>query len=342
MEYSFDIKVAEKYGVDEAIMIKNFQFWIMKNKASKKHSYDGRTWTYNSAEEYTIFFPFWSAKQIRRILSSLISQGIIITGNYNKVRYDQTLWYAFDDESEFLSEISPKRFVHGHVYVIEEKGLYKIGCSSDYKKRLKKFKTAKLIATYETDNIFTDERKLHLLFEEKRVCGEWFGLNANDLMEISNFPFEKMENTEQENQINHKGKPIPDNKPDILTDNKTNDVPAPLDADAVRLTQFFYDEIVRTRNPKIWLNNSPDLTKWRPHIERMHTIDGLSYAEIEKVIRWVTQHDFWSKNILSAETLRKQTREKDFLGCIESQKKSVPNVDDAQKRLEELNARYGS
>ena len=122
---------------------------------------------------------------------------------------------------------------------------------------------------------------------------------------------------------------------------KRQNVPAPLDADAVRLTQLFYDEIVRIRNPKIWLNNSPDLTKWRPHIERMHTIDGLSYAEIEKVIRWVTQHDFWSKNILSAETLRKQTREKDFLGRIEV-RANAPNANDAQKRLEELNARYGS
>jgi hypothetical protein len=341
MEYSFDIKVAEKYGVDEAIMIKNFQFWIKKNKASKKHSYDGRTWTYNSAEEYTIFFPFWSSKQIRRILSSLISQGVIITGNYNKVRYDQTLWYAFDDESEFLSGISPKRFVHGHVYVIEEKGLYKIGCSSDYEKRLKKFKTAKLIATYETDNIFADERKIHLLFDEKRVCGEWFGLNANDLMVISNFPFEKMEVTEQENQIDHKGKPIPDNKPDILTDNKTNDVPAPLNAEAVRLTQLFYDEIVRNRNPKVWLKNPPDLKKWQPHIEKMHTIDGLSYSDIEKVIRWVVAESFWSKYILSAETLRRQTRDKDFLGRASPAVTVRPDADEAKKRLEELNARYG-
>lgn len=28
MNYSFDISIAEKYGVDEAIMIQNFVFWI--------------------------------------------------------------------------------------------------------------------------------------------------------------------------------------------------------------------------------------------------------------------------------------------------------------------------
>jgi len=159
-------------------------------------------------------------------------------------------------------------------------------------------------------------------------------------MVISNFPFEKMEVTEQENQIDHKGKPIPDNKPDILTDNKTNDVPAPLNADAVRLTQLFYDEIVRNRNPKVWLTNPPDLKKWQPHIEKMHTIDGLSYSEIEKIIRWVVADSFWSKNILSAETLRRQTREKDFLGRASPPVSSMTNADDAKKRLEELNARY--
>ena len=36
MEYSFNIHIAKKYGVDEAIMIKNFQFWILKNEASDK------------------------------------------------------------------------------------------------------------------------------------------------------------------------------------------------------------------------------------------------------------------------------------------------------------------
>ena len=119
-----------------------------------------------------------------------------------------------------------------------------------------------------------------------------------------------------------------------------NDVPAPLNADAVRLTQLFYDEIVRIRNPKVWLTNPPDLKKWQPHIEKMHTIDGLSYSDIEKVIRWVVADSFWSNNILSAETLRRQTREKDFLGRASPPVSSMTNADDAKKRLEELNARY--
>jgi hypothetical protein len=109
----------------------------------------------------------------------------------------------------------------------------------------------------------------------------------------------------------------------------------------VRLTQLFYDEIVRNRNPKVWLKNPPDLKKWQPHIEKMHTIDGLSYSDIEKVIRWVVAESFWSKYILSAETLRRQTRDKDFLGRASPAVTVRPDADEAKKRLEELNARYG-
>jgi hypothetical protein len=102
VDYSFDIEHAQKYGVDEAIIIKNFQFWLRKNKANNKNIKDGRAWTFNSVKAFGILFPFWSSKQIRRTLESLVNQGIIITGNYNKIKNDRTKWYAFQNESIFL------------------------------------------------------------------------------------------------------------------------------------------------------------------------------------------------------------------------------------------------
>ena len=98
MEYGFDIEIAEKYGVNEAIMIKNFLFWIAKNKANNKNQHDDRTWTFNSKRAYKELFPFWSDSQIKTILKKLFQKGMLITGNYNKIAYDKTLWYAFVDE----------------------------------------------------------------------------------------------------------------------------------------------------------------------------------------------------------------------------------------------------
>lgn len=102
MTYFFDENQAIRYGVDEAIMISNFSFWISHNKANNKHFYDGHYWTYNSKSAFSEIFSFWSEKQIGRIVKSLVEQGVLITGNYNKRKMDKTTWYAFANESDHL------------------------------------------------------------------------------------------------------------------------------------------------------------------------------------------------------------------------------------------------
>jgi len=104
MTHSFDIEYALKYGVNESIMISNFQFWIQKNKANATHLHDGRTWTYNSVNAFKEIFPYWNNGQIRRCLESLVKQEVLVKGDYNKNRYERTLWYAFNDESIFLNQ----------------------------------------------------------------------------------------------------------------------------------------------------------------------------------------------------------------------------------------------
>lgn len=100
---AFNVQTAIDYGVDEAILIQNFVFWIDKNIANKKHYHDGRTWTYNTQEAFTFLFAFWSRRQIQRILESLEKQGVIVRGNYNLTAYDRTQWYAFKDEEKWLN-----------------------------------------------------------------------------------------------------------------------------------------------------------------------------------------------------------------------------------------------
>lgn len=105
MIYTFDATVAKEYGVNEAIMIANFQFWISKNKANGKNFVDGHYWTYNSKRAFLELFPFWTEQNIKTILKHLKDQGVIITGNYNKNNYDHTLWYAFADDNTWLNNI---------------------------------------------------------------------------------------------------------------------------------------------------------------------------------------------------------------------------------------------
>jgi hypothetical protein len=97
--YMFNVGFAEKYGVNEAIILQNLIFWIEQNKANEKNFYDGYYWTFNSIKAFTELFPFWTNRQIGFILESLIKQGIIKKGNYNKAGYDRTLWYTIIDKS---------------------------------------------------------------------------------------------------------------------------------------------------------------------------------------------------------------------------------------------------
>lgn len=102
MNYSFDKQHAIDYGVDEAIVIHNFIHWIAKNQANKKHFHEGKYWTYNSVDAFKQLFEFWTAKQLRRIIESLVNQNVIMRGNFNKMNMDRTGWYAFVNQDAFL------------------------------------------------------------------------------------------------------------------------------------------------------------------------------------------------------------------------------------------------
>lgn len=98
MDYSFNIEVAQKYGVNEAIFMHNLYFWIFKNEANERHFYEGRYWTYNSAEAFSKLFPFWSADQVKRLIKKMRDSGLILIGNFNQNQFNRTSWYALSDE----------------------------------------------------------------------------------------------------------------------------------------------------------------------------------------------------------------------------------------------------
>lgn len=99
MNHSFNINLAKKYGIEEAILIENFIFWIKKNIANQKHFYDGRYWTYNSAKAMAQLFPYMNDKKIYRIIDNLCKINFLLKGNYNTDPFVKTLWYSFSDEA---------------------------------------------------------------------------------------------------------------------------------------------------------------------------------------------------------------------------------------------------
>lgn len=107
--HSFDIALAARYGVEEAIFIHHFMHWIRINRAAGRNIKEGRCWTYQSRKEIALHFPYWNLERVRYLGDKLVEMGVIITGNFNKSKMDKTIWYAFVNEKQFgLDEESSK------------------------------------------------------------------------------------------------------------------------------------------------------------------------------------------------------------------------------------------
>lgn len=100
------------------------------------------------------------------------------------------------------------------------------------------------------------------------------------------------------------GRPVknvpPDTKNIHIDENTEEKTKEESDAPLGLSSKFF--SLIKKNDPKA---KQPNLEKWAVEIRRMHEIDGRSYEEIEKLILFAAQDEFWSSNILSPAKLRK-------------------------------------
>ena len=70
----------------------------------------------------------------------------------------------------------------------------------------------------------------------------------------------------------------------------------------LRLSQLLLDLILQRKSDF----KRPNLQKWAVHIDRMIRIDHRKPEQIERIIRWSQQDNFWQNNILSTAKLREK------------------------------------
>ena len=107
MQHSFNVELAKKYGILEAVLLNHLWFWIKKNKANNANYFDGSYWTFNSTKAFSELFPYASERQIKYALKHLREEEIIKVGNYNKDTRDRTLWYAFTEKGKAIVQNCP-------------------------------------------------------------------------------------------------------------------------------------------------------------------------------------------------------------------------------------------
>ncbi len=74
---------------------------------------------------------------------------------------------------------------------------------------------------------------------------------------------------------------------------------------AIELTQYLYDNIMKYVKPPAYKNKPPKLESWKNDIAKMIKIDKIEYEDIKSIIDFTVRHDFWSINVLSGKALRK-------------------------------------
>lgn len=90
--HSFNVNVAQKLGVNKAILLQYIDFWVEKNRANAMGLYDGKVWVYHTIEAFLEIFPYFTKSSLSRYLRELQNEGYIasiqnIKKSQNNVKY---------------------------------------------------------------------------------------------------------------------------------------------------------------------------------------------------------------------------------------------------------------
>jgi len=138
-------KLAEEIGLNEALFLQQLDYWIniKKNAASAGEDVSGYAdnhfWVFKTLRPVsaqnaqhmrennrTVIgswqdeFPWWSLSTIRRIIDNLVGRGLVLKGNFNRLKMDKTLWLTIDYAKLESMSIFQNEQTHNSVYVQNE------------------------------------------------------------------------------------------------------------------------------------------------------------------------------------------------------------------------------
>lgn len=96
--HSFDVSMAENYGLNAALIFKSIAYWVDHNQTKPDRVKDGMSWVYMSRKAWAKEYPYLGEGAIRSALDTLLEKGLVKTGNYSGGMYKRTTWYTLTEK----------------------------------------------------------------------------------------------------------------------------------------------------------------------------------------------------------------------------------------------------
>jgi hypothetical protein len=111
--HAFNVELATELGdVNEALILQHFYFWHQNNKNKIETIKEGHPypWTYNTIEKFCEIFPYMKKGGLGGAIERLLKKELLISGNYNTLKFDKTKWYSLTEKGLILFESSVSSF----------------------------------------------------------------------------------------------------------------------------------------------------------------------------------------------------------------------------------------
>ncbi|BAK10831.1 conserved phage C-terminal domain-containing protein [Pantoea ananatis] len=95
-------ELASRIGLNEAIVLQQICYWLEDTTSGVE--YDGKRWVYNTIDEWTNQFPFWSSDTVKRALTSLKKRDLIFVEQLKKTQHDRTNYYSINHANPLLTD----------------------------------------------------------------------------------------------------------------------------------------------------------------------------------------------------------------------------------------------
>lgn len=96
--HSFNVSLATRFGLIEAIIIQHSYYWYGLNKDNPDMTKDGKVWFFRSVSQIAEVYPYLTVDKVRRTIDRLVEVGILIKGNYSSDKFKKANWYSLSDE----------------------------------------------------------------------------------------------------------------------------------------------------------------------------------------------------------------------------------------------------